>query len=48
MSARQVAMQDIKEEIGELDHRYIYYNENYDVRLCHIFCSKKEQLDFQA
>ena len=46
MSAREAARRDILEEIGEIDHKWAYYNENYDVRLCHIFSNEK--LDFQA
>lgn len=48
MSARAAAIQDIKEELGDVDFKYLYYNESYDIRLCHIFCSKKEQLNFNV
>ena len=46
MSAREAASRDNKDELGEIDHKWVYYNDNYDVRLCHIFGSEK--LDFTA
>lgn len=42
MTARELAMQDILDEIGAVPSN----EENYDVRLCHIFKGIKNQPKF--